>query len=431
MTNVKGSQNPFWTAVSKALSVMTFALIMALILAPGAWAASKYKVLYSFTGGADGSQPQYGVLILDTTGNLYGMTTAGGASGNGAVFKLTKNSDGSWTESVLYSFAGGTDGANPWAGLIFDASGNLYGTTEYGGASSAGTVFQLVPNSDGTWTENLLYSFAGSSGGANPETGVIFDASGALYGTTSAGGTQGMGVIYKLAPNSDGSWTYGALHSFTGGKDGSYPLWGNLTFDTKGNLFGATGDGVDAWGDCPNGNDCGSIFELTPQSDGSWKEKVIFRFNGTHGRVPFGPVVFDSAGSLYGTANGGGGDYGNAFKLTLDAKDKWSERVLHVFQGNQDGAYPSGSVVFDTAGNLYGTANDGEDLNGDCCFGQVFKLVPRAHEWAKYTLHRFQGAPRDGGGTRAGVVLDAAGNVYGTTCNDGTNGNGVVFEFTP
>jgi len=425
--------NKFWTVLSKTLAVIAVTVIMALVLAPGARAATNYKVLYSFAGGTDGSAP-WGPLILDTAGNLYGTTTKGGASGHGTVFKLTKNSDGSWTESVLYSFAGGTDGVDPWGGLIFDANDNLYGTTRHGGSSSAGTVFQLAPNSGGGWTESVLYSFTGGSDGANPLAGVIFDATGTLYGTASGGGTQGMGVVYKLTPNSDGTWTQSVIHTFTGGNDGSYPWLGNLTFDTAGNLYGATPDGVDAYGDCPNGNDCGSIVELTPQSDGTWKEGVIFRFqggtSGAYGRKPYGPVVFDSAGRLYGIADGGGGDYGTAFKLTLRATGKWTERVLHVFQGNQDGAYPQAGPVLDAAGDLYGTAIWG-CWNGFGFCGQVFKLVPHPDgAWTKRTPHWFKRSP-DGKEPGAGVVLDAAGNVYGTTVSGGTSRNGVVYEFTP
>ncbi len=429
---MKRNQSQFWTAVSKGLAVMTVTLIIALILAPGAGAAGKYKVLYSFTGGADGSQPDFAQLILDAAGNLYGTTTGGGAFGDGVVFELTKNSDGTWTESVLYSFAGGTDGATPQAAVTLDASGNLYGTTQYGGDFSAGTVFQLAPNSGGGWTESVLYSFTGASDGANPEYGVIFDATGTLYSVTSGGGTQGMGVVYKLTPNSDGSLTYGLLHSFTGGEDGSYPLLGgNLTFDTAGNLYGATSDGVDAYGNCPSSNDCGSIFELTPQPGGNWNEQVIFRFHGAHGVKALSPVIFDSAGHLYGNASGGGGNFGDPFRLRLGENGKWTEEVLHVFQGNQDGAYPLGNIALDASGRLYGTTAAGEDLDGACCFGQVFKLIPHAHGWRKQALHRFQGPPRDGGQAYAGVVLDAAGNIYGTTVNGGASGNGVVFEFTP
>jgi uncharacterized repeat protein (TIGR03803 family) len=423
-------RNQFWTVASKGLAALTVTLIAALVLAPSAWAVSKDKILYNFTGGNDGSTP-YDGLTLDTSGNLYGTTTAGGASGNGTVFKLAKNSDGSWTESVLYSFAGGTDGATPYAGVTFDASDNLYGTTTAGGASSAGTVFQLA-NSNGTWTENVLYSFTGGSDGANPLwCGVIFDATGTLYGMTSGGGSQEVGVVYKVTPNSGGGWTYGLLHTFTGGKDGSYPLAGTLTFDTAGNLYGATSDGVDNYGNCPTSNDCGSIFKLT-QSGGSWTEQVIFRFtgntNGGQSRRPFSPLVFDSAGRLYGTTGAGGGLYGTAFRLTLDANGRWNERVLHVFHGNQDGAYPNSGLVFDTTGDLYGSTVFGEDGNGDCCFGQVFKLTPHTHGWCKQAVHRFQGAPQDGilGGNP--VVFDAAGNLYGTSFDGGTSGNGVVFE---
>jgi len=424
-------KNLLWIVVIKGLAVLTVTLIAALVLAPDAWAVSKDKILYNFTGGTDGGTP-YDGLALDTAGNLYGTTTAGGASGDGTVFELTKKSDGTWTESVLYSFAGGTDGATPYAGVTFDTSGNLYGTTTAGGASSAGTIFELVPNSNGTWTESVLYSFSGGSDGANPQwCGVIIDATGALYGMTSGGGSQGMGVVYKLAPNSGGGWTYGLLHTFAGGKDASYPLAGTLTFDTAGNLYGATSDGVDNYGNCPNGDDCGSIFEMT-QSGGSWKEQVIFRFtgdtNGGQSRRPFSPLAFDSVGRLYGTAGAGGGLYGTAFRLTLDAKGKWNARALHVFKGNQDGAYPNSGLVFDTAGDLYGSTVFGEDGNGDCCFGQVFKLTPHTHGWCKQAVHRFQGAPQDGilGGNP--VVFDAAGNLYGTSPGGGTSGGGVVFE---
>jgi uncharacterized repeat protein (TIGR03803 family) len=215
---MKRDQNQFWTAESKVLAVAAVTLVLALALAPGAWAANGYKVLYTFTGGIDGSQPFAGV-ILDASGNLYGTTPQGGAFGNGVVFKLTKNSDGSWTESVLHAFAGGTDGATPYAEVTFDTSGNLYGTTQYGGVSSAGTVFRLAPNSDGTWTESVLYTFTGRGDGANPFSGVIFDGSGNLYGTTYYGGASGVGVAYKLTPNSEGTWTQSLLHTFTVGLD--------------------------------------------------------------------------------------------------------------------------------------------------------------------------------------------------------------------
>jgi len=293
---MKREQNQFRTAASKVLAVAAVTLIMALVLAPGAWAARRYKVLYRFTGGTDGSQPFAG-LILDTSGNLYGTTPQGGACGNGVVFKLTKNSDGSWTESVLHAFAGGTDGATPYAEVTFDTSGNLYGTTQYGGASSAGTVFQLAPNSDGTWTERVLYSFTGGSDGANPFSGVIFDGGGNLYGTTYYGGASGAGVVYKLTPNSDGTWIERVLHTFTGGLDGGNPDFGNLTFDTAGNLYGPTGYG--------GGSGSGVVYKLTPSDDGTWTETVLHTFTGgKDGMIPSGTLVFDPMGRLYGVAQG-------------------------------------------------------------------------------------------------------------------------------
>ena len=426
------NRQKFSMALVKIVGMITVALVAALIAAPDALAGQyHYKILYKFTGGADGGQPNY-VLILDAAGNLYGTTTAGGKSGQGTVFKLTRNADGSWTESVLYSLAGGGDGAAPSAAVTFNATGKLYGTTMSGGAFSAGTVFELAPNTDGSWTESVLYSFTGGSDGANPQ-GVIVDAAGNLYGATSGGGINGQGIVYRLVPNPNGSWAYTLLHSFEAGKDGSYPLQGKLTFDKAGNLFGATGDNVDAWGDCPFGSDCGSLFEMTANLDGSWSEKVIFRFHNStpsSGRKPAGPVIFDSAGILYGATQGGGGWYGNVFKLTLGADGKWTERVLHTFKGDQDGAYLGGSVVFDKDGNLYGTTALGEDADGACCYGQVFTLLPRPTGWAKYAMHRFTGPPADGSNSGAGIVIDAAGNLYGTTGNGGPHDSGVVFEIS-
>jgi uncharacterized repeat protein (TIGR03803 family) len=441
--NMKRNQSQFWAAVSKALAVMTVTLIIALILAPGA-AAGTYKILYNFTGGADGNQPEAAV-ILDTAGNLYGTTILGGAFGDGVVFEVIKNSDGTWTESVLHSFAGGTDGATPHSGLTFDASGNLYGTTQGGGTSSAGTVFELVPNSDGTWTESVLYSFTGGSDGASPWAGLIFDATGALYGTTYLGGASGLGVVYKLTPNSGGTWTESVLHTFTGGdNDGSNPRFGSLIFDTAGKLYGATttGGGTTCYDGEPG---CGAIFEMKPQSDGSWKEKVILNFN-TYGLIHGEGVVFGPAGHLYGVAVGGynsgvPNDLGAIFELTPGADGKWTERLLHEFHGNQSGAYPQVPIAFDAAGDIILATSDGYDPGGTCC-GQVFKLIPSAHGWRKQALHIFQGPPQDGSTPYAGIVLDAAGNIYGTTCDAGSggaggntcwiqSGSGVVYELTP
>ena len=413
--------NKFWTVVSKALAVMAVTLIMDLILAPGASAASNYKVLYRFTGGADGAQPE-DALVFDASGNLYGTALGGGCCGSGTVFELTPNSDGTWTQSVLYSFTGGSDGGSPASAVIFDASGNLYGTSVEGGDYGYGTVYKLTPNSDGGWTESVLYSFTGGSDGGDPTSGLTFDTNGNLFGTTWQDGAYGHGVVFKLAANSDGSWTENTLHSFKGGKDGGTPDRGHLIFDAAGNLYGAT---AGWYGGASNG----TVFELTPNSDGTWTESVLHSFKGgKDGAAAEGTLVFDPAGSLYGTTYTGGA-YGNGavFKLTLGSDGKWKKNVLHPFKGGKVGANPFGGVVFDAAGNLYGpTYNGGGGPCSSC--GTVFKLIPNPHGgWYERVPHQFEGS-KNGLNPWGGVVLDATGNLYGTTVNGGINGNGVVFE---
>jgi uncharacterized repeat protein (TIGR03803 family) len=421
-------KNRFWTAFGRVLAVATVMLIIALMLAPGAWAANKYKVLYQFTGGADGKDPE-SALILDATGNLYGTTCWGGAYGYGTVFELTPNADGSWTESVLYSFTDSPDGDQPFGGLIFDASNNLYGTTVYGGDYGNGTVYELTPNSNGSWTESVLHSFNGDDG-ANPDRALIFDADGNLYGTGQSGGAYGHGVVFKLTSNPDGTWTDSTIHDFRGGKDGGQPQHGHLIFDAAGNLYGTTvgwfaGDGK------------GSVFELTPNADGTWTQTVLYYFRGgKDGYYPFGTLTFDEAGSLYGTTQSGGeygGWHGTAFKLTPGSDGKWKKAVIHQFKGGKDGATPLAGLVFDTAGSLYGTTWNGgggscHDWLGSGC-GTVFKLVPNSHGgWTEQMVHRFK---RPIGNPVGEVVLDAAGNLYATADNGGSNYLGGVFEITP
>jgi uncharacterized repeat protein (TIGR03803 family) len=430
------NSNKFWTVVSSTVAAVTMTLITILLLAPGAWAASGYNILYSFTGGTDGSQPT-AVPIFDAAGNLYGTTRYDGAYGYGNVFELTPNLDGTWTFAVLYSFTGGKDGANPWASLIFDSIGNLYGTTCNGGAHGHGTVFKLTPNSDGTWTESVLHGFAGRRDGAHPWSGLTFDASGNLYGETTQGGNSsncrgGCGVVFKLTPHSGGKWTESVIHRFTG-EDGSDPQWGSLTFDAAGKLYGTT-TAFYHGGPC-----CGTVFELIPKQNGSWKEKVLYHFtDGNDGGSPQGAPVFDSAGNLYGSAEGPG--YGLVFELTRGANGKWNEQVLYTFQGDEDGASPQDGVILDSAGNLYGTTFYGRPSGGGCACGQVYELSPDGHGgWSKQVLHYFEGPPADGGNTNAGVAFDTAGNLYGTTCDGGAGGGngcassgaGVVFEITP
>ena len=421
----------FLGAASAALMIV----IVIVMFAPVAAAQSKYKTLYRFTGSTDGNLSQAS-LIFDQVGNLYSTTTLGGA-GYGTVFELTPNQDGSWTESVLYSFTGGADGADPFAGLIFDQAGNLYGTTYQGGSAGVGTVFQLTQTKNGNWSESVLHSFTGSDG-SYPVGGVILDANGNLYGATTAGGkgscyvfAPGCGTIFDLTPNLDGTWTENVLYSFKGVTDGSYPDHGSLLFDAAGNLYGATAAG--GKGSCGVfGPGCGTIFELIPNSDGTWKEQVLHRFSGgKDGATPEPTLIFDQSGNLYGTTLlGGAHGVGNVFEVTPNADGSWKEKVLHQFKGGDWG--PWAGVIFDRAGNLYGTTLTGGNLSvcGDQGCGVVFKLAPNSNGgWTETVLHTFMDHP--GALPNALLIFDASGNLYGTTAGDSSKTYGSVFEITP
>jgi uncharacterized repeat protein (TIGR03803 family) len=429
-----------------AASAALMIVIAVFMLAPGSWAASNYKTLHAFKGGADGGNPQ-GDLVFDTAGNLYGTTTdqVGEEKDGGTVFKLTPNPDGKWTKSVLYTFpSDGKSGRWPYAGLTFDTAGNLYGTTFRGGANEDGTVFKLTPNPDGSWTESVLYSFCSltncSDGGA-PGAGLIFDAAGDLYGTTVEGvnlssrcdGNTGCGTVFKLARNPDGTWTESVLYAFIGfhhGHDGAFPS-GSVVFDVAGNLYGTTELGGDGSSICPHPG-CGTVFKLTPNPDGTWTENVIHSFDRKDGSNP-NSMIFDPAGNLYGTANAGGGhNRGVVFELTPNPDGSWTESVLHRFSGGKDGAEPVGPLIFDQAGNLYGMTVFGGNLSycGGFGCGVVFKLAPNSKGgWTEAVLHFFASQP--GASPEAGPIFDTAGNLYGTTNSSPNGGFGSVFEITP
>jgi len=394
----------------------------ALILGSGVATQAQYKVLHKFTGGADGANPE-DALTFDAAGNLYGTTRS-------TVFELSPNPDGTWTETVLYDFTGANDPSDIRASVIFDANGNLYGTSHAGGDYGAGTVYELMPSSGGTWSENILHSFTGGSDGYGPVGGLIFDAVGNLYGAARGGGAYGHGVVYELTPNLDGSWTETVLHNFANGADGAYPDHSNLTFDSTGNLYGVTADGgvqTCFWLD----SGCGVVFKLTPNGDGTWTESVLYSFTGgKDGSIPQSTLVFDAEGNLYGTTmQAGAYGYGVVFELTLGADGIWTEQVLHQFNGGTDGASPWSGVAFDAAGNLYGATHDGGggSCGGGC--GTVFELLPNPQgRWAERILHRFKSTPNDA--PIGKVVLDNAGNLYGTTSGESTSGYGGVYEIS-
>jgi len=415
-------------------SATALAVLMAVLALPSSsWAQSKYKTLYKFTGGNDGAAPQAS-LIFDSAGNLYGTTTSGGnCNGCGVVFKLTRNSEGGgWTENVLHSFTGGADGGSPSAGLIFDMAGNLYGTTSVGGADGLGIVFELTLNANGSWTESVLHSFTGGEDGALPDAGLIFDHAGNLYGTATAGGTHAVGVVFRLSQNTDKTWTESVLHSFcslTNCSDGLHPE-ANLIFDASGSLYGTTING----GSC---DPCGVVFKLTPESDGSWSENVLHSFCSfdlkcDDGTIPFAGLIFDAVGNLYGATMGGGAHRdGVVFKLSPNSDGTWTEKVLHAFAGT-DGISPASNLVFDRVGNLYSTTLYGGDrtLCAGLGCGTVIKLTSNSKNgWNGTLLHTFVDHP--GAHPSAGVIFDAAGNLYGTTQGDLTGTFGSVFKIMP
>jgi uncharacterized repeat protein (TIGR03803 family) len=404
------------------------------------------KTLLNFEGKKGGAPS--GNLIFDDAGNLYGTTTAGGGSPNctlgcGTVFRLEPTADGRWKQSVLYRFGGNIDGAAPYSGLIFDAAGSLYGTTPYGGGSKncaifggsgCGTVFKLSPQADGTWKESILYRFAGGADGARPFSGVVLDASGNLYGATTYGGDEkcyarvGCGLVYKLSWGPSGLWTKTTLHVFAGAasnSDGALPF-GTLVFDPQGNLYGTTTTG----GTGSGLSAFGTVFELAPAAEG-WNYEVIHRFNYTDGADPSAGLVIDAVGVLYGTAsNGGAAEQGTVFELSPGTGGSWSESVLYSFQSFADGNSPTSSVALAGPDELYVTTTWGGVEANDCSAGcgTLHRLARSQSGWNAQLIHRFG---ENDGHAPNGVTLDVQGHVYGTAQKGGEFSDGVVFEFIP
>jgi uncharacterized repeat protein (TIGR03803 family) len=375
--------------------------------------------------------------LYGTTTQGGHAAACGSDSGCGIIFKLTPNSTG-WSYSVLYVFKGGQDGASPIGSLVFDGAGNLYGATATGGDSKScvggcGTVFELTPTSSGGWTESVLYRFQGASDGEAPAAGVVFDDAGNLYGTTGNGGTGcrfSCGTVYELSPSSGGGWREQILYNFQGANgntDAAYPDSG-LIFDASGSLYGTSAGG--GAGPCSGSlGGCGTVFELAPKSGGGWTESVLYRFQGSQdGQAPFG-VVLDPSGNLYGSTTLGGSksDCGTVFELTPQSGAGWHETILRRFRCDKAGGYPDG-VIRDPAGNIYGSTL-GLDVVTD---GTVFELSLSSGKWTLNVLRRFTGSK---GGNRPSVPsLDSTStHLFGTTFYEGANfsGFGVVFEITP
>ena len=384
-----------------ALVPLCLALCVLAFAAP-AGAHDRFHILHTFLDGDDGGTPNTPV-ILDRKGNLYGTALQGGANNDGVVFKITPKGD----ETTLYSFAGGSDGDKPEAGVVIDKNGNLYGTTNLGGPSDQGTAFRLA--TDGT--ETVLHAFTGGSDGGYPQANLLLDSAGDLYGTTVSGGrgcSDGCGTIFKIAP--DGTFT--TLYTFAGGDDGWFIMAG-LIADRKGNLYGTAQVG--------GSHGFGTVFRLSQR--GAFK--VLYAFQGGNdGAYPQAGLIRDASGNLYGTTRSGGGsnacgDYGcgTIFRLASDG----TETVLHAFSGGSDGGEPYGGVTADLSGNLYGTAITGGGVDG---LGTVFELRSNG---SFRVLHTFEGQS-DGAWPEAGVALDESGNVYSTAYAEGPDGWGTVFK---
>jgi uncharacterized repeat protein (TIGR03803 family) len=409
---------------------------MMLLLESSAMAQVKFKTLYKFKGGKDGRQPSSGLIFDhagDLYGTTYGGgPNACDGYGCGMVFQLTPNGDGTWKRRLLHSFNyDGKDGFGPTAGLTFDQAGNLYGTTSWGGTATycsggGGTVFQLTPNVDGSWKETVLYSFPCDYDSDYPYAGVIFDSAGNLYGTTTGDGDDvcACGTVFELSPNGDGTWTESYVYVFHQyGHDGRYPYAG-LAWDSAGNLYGTTLKGGGT-----RGQGVGTVFMLALNQYGDWTESLIHSFNndGKDGYSPIAGLAVDSAGNLYGTTLGGGAyNHGTVFSLIPNHDGSWTEQLLHSFTGGKDGDGPAASLVLDQTGSLYGTASGG----GAYGYGVIFKLTLKpTGGWGYRVLHSFYDNP--GAGPHSNLIFDAAGNLYGTTAGDGVKTFGSVFEITP
>ena len=391
-------------------------------------AAQREIVLHSFSG-ADGAFPAAG-LVFDRAGNLYGTTEAGDLYNGGNAFELSPPKTGTtWPENILHSMSGSsTDGANSWSGLTFDSAGNLYGTTSSGGLYGGGTVFELMPNTGGQWTEKILHNFNQNGiDGSYPVAGVIFDAASNLYGTAFGGGPGGQGIVYSLIPTQTGEWTENILYDFSG-SDGGNPR-GNLIMDASGTLYGTTEYGGSSA--CNGG--CGTVFKLAGTT-----LTTLYSFSGRgDGNSPHDGLVMDASGNLYGTTTSGGFNVnsfcrqgcGVVFELSPSSGGSWTETVLHSLGAYlSDGYEPIGGLIFDAAGNLYGTAIADMMYGG----GTVFELSPSASgKWSEKVLHHFGHHAYDGIIPSGYLVLDSSGNLYGTTALGGTSDNGTVFKITP
>jgi uncharacterized repeat protein (TIGR03803 family) len=407
---------------------LRFALPVLVLLATTTSLHASASVIHSFLGITDGSTPSTS-LVFDAAGNLYGATQLGGngacGHGCGTVYELSPATGGGWTESVIYNFQGGgsADGAYPVGGLTMDAAGNIYGLTTAGGANGCGTVYRLTPGTGG-WTESVLYGFcaAGNNGdGSSPAGKVIFDSAGTLYGVTALGGPHNTGIVYTLTPTTSGMWTQIVLYNFPagGGALGNEPA--GIIFDSAGTLWGVT-----TFGGASGFNGAGVVFQLKNTS-GVWTQWLIkaFSINAPDVQTPTGGMIFDASGNLYMTMSRGAQGGASVFELTPVTGGNYQGHVLHSFQGPQL-IQPYEAMAFDSAGSLYSASSVG---GGSCDCGLVYKLTPSGSSWLFNVLLTMNGT--SGNEPIGGVTLDSAGDAFAATQFGGSRKVGVVLELTP
>jgi len=423
----KGTLSRLTRSWLAATVVAIFFPLVLVEIAPEAQAQT-FQVLHSFTGGGDGGTPLAGLTVA-AGGTFYGTASGSEGSGPGVVFKLTSGGSG-WALTPLNRTLP-SDAAGGAGQFVIGPSGALFGTTSVGGRGDClghevgcGQVYEVQPPARAcasvlcSWTATALYDFNDAPDAGVPTSPVIFDRAGNMYGTTQYGGTgcydYGCGTVYKLTPSGSG-WTESVIYSFQSGSDGERPD-GGLISDSSGNLYGTT-----EFGGSPG---CGTIFELSPSGSG-WRETILHTFNCGDGSSPGGSLIADHFGNLYGVALAGGGDNGGAI-FELSDPGNWFFRVLYSFP---EYSAPAGTLVFDRSLNLYGAAG-----GGAYGLGMVYKLALTDGTWTATDLYDFTGGS-DGWGSYGGLVFDSAGNLYGTaayggigTCNLGC---GTIWEITP
>jgi len=403
---------------SPTFSISALAVTAAFVLSVASAAAVTTDVILSF----EEHEGEYADTDLETdsAGNIYGTTVLGGDFGSGTVFQLSPTPNG-WVHTVLYSFTGGADGGEPYKGVTIDREGNLYGTAVTGGSGSCeggcGVAYKLT-NSGGNWTQTVIHAFTGGDDGSGPGARLTVDRGGNIYGMAPTGGANGLGTIYKIS-QAGAAWTFKVIHTFTGGDDGATGSAGRMVL-RRARLYGAATTG--------GAHGSGVIFELSPRAVGEWDFRAIYAFKGQpDGSFPYGALLFAGSGKIYGTTYyGGTSGIGAVYELSPRRNGEWSENVIYSFQEGSDGNSPISNLVFDPAGNLYGTTSE-----GGLGSGTIFKLSPiGGGQWTETVVHPFQGPP-DGAFAYNGMVVDRLGNFYGATVHGGKNDDGSVYKFTP